>query len=621
MPALVTAPQAGGLADAVFANADEEPDRVVLSRRAPAGGAGSRGGADGTGDGDGAAGWEHVTAARFRDEVLAVARGLLAEGIRFGDRVGLMSRTRYEWTVLDFALWAIGAQPVPIYPTSSSDQVRWMLHDSKAVACVVEHEDHAMTVGAVVNRLPHLTRLWQLDSDALSELARHGFAVDDDLVHRHRKAVTPDAAATIIYTSGTTGRPKGCVITHRNFMVESDNVVARYEPVFHSRNGDEASTLLFLPLAHVFGRMVEVAAVRAKVRLGHQPELAAAELLPAMASFKPTFVLAVPYVFEKVFQGARRKAEAAGRLGPFEKAVDVAVRHAEAMEARAFGTGPGPSASLRMQHQLYEKLVYGKVRGALGGKVRHAFSGGSAMDRRLGLFFDGAGVRIFEGYGLTESTAAAVANPPEQTRFGTVGVPVPGTSVHIAEDGEILVRGGQVFSGYLDDPDATGEALHDGWLATGDLGALDEDGYLTITGRKKEILVTSGGKSVSPAVLEDRVRSHPLVAQCVVVGDDRPFVAALITLDPEGIGHWQTMRAKPVLPVDRLIRDPDLEAEVRRAVVAANTLVSQAESIRAFRILAGQFSEEGGLLTPSLKLKRRAIEKAYAREIEALYHT
>ncbi|MFF3948145.1 AMP-dependent synthetase/ligase [Streptomyces sp. NPDC001902] len=604
IPPLVTAPHVGGLADAVFANADEEPDRIVLSRRT---------GADGTD-------WEHVTAARFRDEVLAVARGLLAQGIRFGDRVGLMSRTRYEWTVLDFALWAIGAQPVPIYPTSSSDQVRWMLHDSEAVACVVEHEDHAMTIGAVIDELPHLTRLWQLDSDALSELARHGLSVDDDLVHQYREAVTPEATATIIYTSGTTGRPKGCVITHGNFMAESDNVVARYEPVFHSKRGDEASTLLFLPLAHVFGRMVEVAAVRAKVRLGHQPNLAAAELLPAMASFQPTFVLAVPYVFEKVFQGARRKAEAGGKLGPFEKAVEVAVRHAEATEARAFGTGPGPSTSLRMQHQLYEKLVYGKVRAALGGKVRHAFSGGSAMDRQLGLFFDGAGVRIFEGYGLTETTAAAVANPPEQTRFGTVGLPIPGTTVHIADDGEIWVYGGQVFSEYLNNPKATAEVLHDGWLATGDLGALDEDGYLTITGRKKEILVTSGGKSVSPVVLEDRVRSHPLVSQCVVVGNDRPFIGALITLDPEGVGHWLTMRAKPQLPIAKLIHDADLETEIRRAVVAANTLVSQAESIRTFRILAGQFSEEGGLLTPSLKLKRRAIEKAYTREIDALYH-
>jgi long-chain acyl-CoA synthetase len=289
------------------------------------------------------------------------------------------------------------------------------------------------------------------------------------------------------------------------------------------------------------------------------------------------------------------------------------------MEAKAFGTGPGPGAGLRVQHQLYEKLVYGKVRAALGGKVRHAFSGGSAMDRQLGLFFDGAGVRIFEGYGLTESTAAATANPPEQTRFGTVGRPIPGTTVHIADDGEIWLRGGQIFAEYLNNPKATHQVLHDGWLATGDLGALDDDGYLTITGRKKEILVTSGGKSVSPVPLEDRVRSHPLVAQCVVVGNDRPFVAALITLDPEGLSHWLAMHGKSVNSMAELVRDPDLESEIRRAVVAANTLVSQAESIRTFRILASQFSEEQGLLTPSLKLKRKAIEKTYATEVDALY--
>ncbi|MDX6347103.1 MAG: long-chain acyl-CoA synthetase [Streptomyces sp.] len=605
IPPLVTAPQVGGLADSVFATAAEEPDRVVLGRRAEAEGLDAP--------------WQDVTAAAFRDEVMAVAKGLIAQGIRFGDRVGLMSRTRYEWTVLDFALWAIGAQPVPIYPTSSSDQVRWMLHDSGAVACIVEHEDHAMTIGAVVDELPQLTRLWQLDSGAVTEIAESGTYIDDDVIHRHRMAVTPDAIATVIYTSGTTGRPKGCVITHSNFMAEADNIIDKYEPVFHSKPGDEASTLLFLPLAHVFGRMVEVAAIRARVRLGHQPNLAASELLPAMASFKPTFVLAVPYVFEKVYRGARRKAEAGGKLSVFEKAVDVAERHAEAMEAKAFGTGPGPGAGLRVQHQLYEKLVYGKVRAALGGKVRHAFSGGSAMDRQLGLFFDGAGVRIFEGYGLTESTAAATANPPEQTRFGTVGRPIPGTTVHIADDGEIWLRGGQIFAEYLNNPKATHQVLHDGWLATGDLGALDDDGYLTITGRKKEILVTSGGKSVSPVPLEDRVRSHPLVAQCVVVGNDRPFVAALITLDPEGLSHWLAMHGKSVNSMAELVRDPDLESEIRRAVVAANTLVSQAESIRTFRILASQFSEEQGLLTPSLKLKRKAIEKTYATEVDALY--
>jgi long-chain acyl-CoA synthetase len=600
VPPLATAPQAGGLADAVYNNAAQAPDQVVLGRKT---------------DGE----WRDVTAAHFRDEVLALAKGLLAAGIRFGDRVGIMSRTRYEWTLFDFALWSIGAQPVPVYPTSSSDQVYWMLHDSGAVACVVEHEDHAMTIGAVVDRLPQLTRLWQLDTGAVAELTAAGAHVDDEVVGRHRFAVTPDAIATVIYTSGTTGRPKGCVLTHANFMAEADNVVARWEPVFHSKPGDEAGTLLFLPLAHVFGRMVEVAAIRARVRLGHQPSLAAKDLIPDLAAFRPTFVLAVPYVFEKVFHSARRKAEADGKLGPFDKAVEVAVRYAEALEHKAFGTGPGPSAALRMQHQLYEKLVYAKVRAALGGRMRHGMSGGSAMERRLGLFFAGAGVTIYEGYGLTECCAAATANPPERTRYGTVGQPVPGTTVHIADDGEVWLRGGQVFAGYLNNPKATDEVLHDGWLATGDLGALDDDGYLTITGRKKEILVTSGGKSVSPVLLEERVRAHPLVAQCVVVGNDRPFIAALVTLDPDGVAHWLSMRGKRPLPPAELVRDPDLETEVRRAVVAANTLVSQAESIRTFRILAAQFSEENGLLTPSLKLKRKAIEKAYSAEIDALY--
>ncbi len=453
----------------------------------------------------------------------------------------------------------------------------------------------------------------------MAELTAAGAHIEDDVVHRHRMAVTPDATATIIYTSGTTGRPKGCVITHANFMAESDNIVLRYEQVFKSKAREEAATLLFLPLAHVFGRMVQVAAVRGRVKLAHQPELAARALLPDLQTFRPTFILAVPYIFEKVFAAARRKAEADGKVGPFDKAVEIAVRYAEAQENKAFGTGSGPSASLRMQHQIFDKLVYSKVRDAMGGRVRHAMSGGSAMERRLGLFFAGAGVIIYEGYGLTESTAAATANPPERTRFGTVGTPVPGTTVHIAEDGEIWLYGGQVFQGYHNDPKATDLVLNDGWFSTGDLGAVDEDGYLTITGRKKEILVTSGGKTVSPVPLEERVRAHPLVAQCIVVGNDRPFIAALVTLDPEAVTHWLAMRGKPEMPPGDLVRDPDLETEIRRAVVAANTLVSQAESIRTFRILANQFSEQDGLLTPSLKLKRKVIETAYSAEVDALY--
>ncbi|MET7685327.1 AMP-dependent synthetase/ligase [Streptomyces sp. NPDC005423] len=602
-PPLVSAPPVGGLADVVFERAQDDPPHVSLGRK------------------DERGQWRDVTAAEFRDEVLALAKGLLARGVRFGDRVAIMSRTRYEWTLFDFALWTIGAQVVPVYPTSSAEQCFWMLHDAQVSAAMVEHEDHAMTIATVIDRLPRLHQLWQLDTGALRELYDAGAHLDDEVVHRHRQAVTPESTATIIYTSGTTGRPKGCVISHGNFMYEADTVIERWESVFHSRRGDEAATLLFLPLAHVFGRMVQVAAVRGGVRFGHQPQLNAAALLPDLVAFRPTFILAVPYIFEKVFNAARRKAEKEGRDGPFDKAVEIAVRYAEAVEARAWDIGPGPSAALRMQHQLFDKLVYSKVRAAMGGRIRNAMSGGSAMDRRLGLFFAGAGVQIYEGYGLTESTAAATANPPGRTRYGTVGQAIPGVTVHIADDGEIWLNGPSVFQEYHNNQKATDETLQDGWLATGDLGSLDEDGYLTITGRKKEILVTSGGKSVAPGLLEERVRDHPLVSQCIVVGNDRPYIAALVTLDGEAVEHWLAMRGKARMAPAELVEDNDLETEVRRAVVAANTLVSQAESIRTFRILAQPFTEEHGLLTPSLKLKRKAIEKAYAAEVEALYQS
>nr|WP_223183435.1 AMP-dependent synthetase/ligase [Streptomyces sp. CBMA370] len=589
------------MADPVFDRGLAEPDRAVLARKGP----------DGR--------WRDVTAARFRDEVLGLAKGLIAEGVRFGDRVAVMARTRYEWTLFDFALWSVGAQPVPVYPTASAEQVFWTLYDSGATACVVEHEDHAMTVGSVIGRLPRLQRLWQLDADAVGELTAAGAGIDEEIVHRHRRAVTPETVATVVYTSGTTGLPKGCVLTHANLMFETEMLAGRWEPVFRSRPGEPASTLLFLPLAHVFGRMVEVTAVRHGVKLGHQPVMAAAELLPDLAAFRPSFVLAVPYVFEKVFQAARHRAEREGRAGPFDKAVEVAVAYAESVEQRAFGKGPGPSAALRVQHQFFEKTVYAKVRAALGGRLRHAMSGGSAMERRQGLFFAGAGITVYEGYGLTESSAAATANPPGRVKHGTVGQPVPGTTVHIAEDGEVWLHGGQVFAGYLNAPEATAAVLSGGWLATGDLGFLDAEGYLTITGRKKEILVTSAGKSVSPSGLEERVRAHPLIAQCIVVGNDRPYIAALVTLDREAVEHWLAVQGRAPLAPAELVRDPALESEIRRGVVAANTLVSPAESIRTFRILAHPFTEEHGLLTPSLKLKRKAIERAYAVEVEALY--
>ena len=601
VPALAEPLLTGGLAESVFTSADKDPGLVALSRRTPDGG------------------WEDVSTAQFRDEVLAIAKGLLHQGVRFGDRVALMSRTRYEWAVLDYALWTIGAQPVPVYPTASAEQLHWILADSQAVACIVEHEDHAMTVGSICDNLPSLRRIWQLDTGALKELALAGRSIPDELIDRHRSSVAPESVATVIYTSGTTGRPKGCLLSHANFAAETDNIVAAYQEVFRRHGNEQPSTLLFLPLAHVFGRMVQIAALRSGVRLGHEPSLAPAQLLPALASFRPTFVPAVPSVFEKLLQRAREAAETGGRAAAFEKAYDLAVRYATAVERHAFGNGAGPSPALRLQHQVYDRAVYSRLRAVLGGRVRHAMSGGSPMSRELGLFFAGAGVPVYEGYGLTESTAAVTSNPPDRPRFGTVGRPVPGTTVRIAEDGEVLVRGGQIFQGYLDN--ALGRPVRSSWLATGDLGRLDAEGYLSITGRKKEIIVTSSGKTVAPALLEDRVRLHPLVSQCIVVGDNRPCIGALLTLDREALAHWQRRRGKPELPPAQARRDPDLHAELQRAVAAANTAVSRAESIRAFRVLAEDFTERQGLLTPSLKLRRRAVHAACAADIDALYAT
>ncbi|MGF1431859.1 AMP-dependent synthetase/ligase [Kitasatospora sp. LaBMicrA B282] len=594
-------PASGGLADSVFEAAERTPELVQLARRTAAGR------------------WAPVTAAAFRDQVLGLARGLLARGVQFGDRVAVMSRTRYEWTLFDYALWSIGAIPVPVYPTAAAEQVRWILAETDAVACVVENEDHAMTIGAVCDALPRLSGIWQIDQGCVRELTADGAGVPEGLVHRQRAGVTAESIATVIYTSGTTGRPKGCLLTHGNFTAEADNVLAGWREVFSAGPNEQPATLLFLPLAHVYARMVQVAAVRGGIRLGHLGELGSEVLLPALGSFRPTFLHAVPYVFEKLYDSARRNAELAGRGETFEQAAELARTWARATERRGLQRGSGPGPALRVRHLAYDRLVYQRIRAALGGRVRSVVCGGSSLRRELGLFFAGAGLPVYEGYGLTETTAAITANPPDSPKFGTVGKPIPGAGVAIAEDGEVWVRGGGVFTGYLNHPRCTAEALHDGWLATGDLGSLDEDGYLTITGRKKDVIVTSSGKNLAPAALEERVQAHPLVAHCVVVGDNRPYVAALITLDPGALEHW--LQARHRAPVDDLtaLADEELHTEIQRAVAAANTAVSRAESIRAFRLLPGSFTVEQGLLTPSLKLRRQAIAQWYAADIEALY--
>ncbi|MFF8830737.1 AMP-dependent synthetase/ligase [Streptomyces sp. NPDC015131] len=602
-PPLVPPVTSGSLADIPFDNAREAPADPVLGRKD----------AEGT--------WTDVTAAAFAAEVLAVAKGLVAEGLRPGDRLAIMARTTYEWTLLDFAAWAAGLITVPVYPTSSALQARWILQDSGAAACVAETMDQARLLSGERRQLPGLRHLWVFDGGAVGALRQAGHRIPDEVITARRAGLSPESVATLIYTSGTTGRPKGCVLTHGNFFAEVDNAVGLLHPVFRSVSKDPASTLLFLPLSHVFGRMVAIGCLRARVRLGHAPSIRTEDLLADLAGFRPTFLLAIPYVLEKVFNTGRATAEKMGRVASFDRAAAIARRYGQAVEAAQHGTGPGPSRGLRLARALYDPLVYRRIRAALGGRVRYAICGGSPLGRRLASFYAGAGVDVFEGYGLTETTAASTVTPPLRPKLGTVGRPLPGTSVRIAADGEVLLRGGHVFTGYWDAQRGTAvpAVASDGWLATGDLGALDEDGYLTITGRKKDLIITSGGKNVTPAPLEDWLRAHPLVSQCVVVGDDRPYVTALITLEPDGLAHWRRMNKKDGVPLKDLVEDEDLRAALQRAVDEANRLVSRPESIRRFRVLATDFTEEAGHLTPSLKLKRAAIARDFAADIDALY--
>ncbi|EYT80648.1 long-chain fatty acid--CoA ligase [Streptomyces sp. Tu 6176] len=591
LPALYEVPADGNLTDIVRRNAAQHPEVAVIARKA--------GGV-----------WQDVTAREFLAEVRAAAKGLIASGVQPGDRVGLMSRTRYEWTLLDFAIWSAGGVTVPVYETSSPEQVRWILGDSGATACLVETDVHAAAVESVREGLPALKNVWQIEAGAVAELERAGQDVSDATVEERGSLAKADDPATIVYTSGTTGRPKGCVLSHRSFFAECGNVVERLRPLF--RTG-ECSVLLFLPLAHVFGRLVQIAPMMAPIRLGCVPDIK--NLTEELASFRPTLILGVPRVFEKVYNGARAKAQADGKGKIFDRAADTAIAY-----SRALDTVSGPSFGLRLRHKMFDKLVYGKLRAVLGGRGEYAISGGAPLGERLGHFFRGIGFTVLEGYGLTESCAATAFNPWDRPKIGTVGQPLPGSVIRIADDGEVLLHGEHLFKEYWNNPDATREALADGWFHTGDLGTLDEDGYLRITGRKKEIIVTAGGKNVAPAVIEDRIRAHALVAECMVVGDGRPFVGALVTLDEEFLGRWCAEHGKPAgSTAESLREDPDLLAAVQSAVDDGNAAVSKAESVRKFRVLGAQFSEEAGYLTPSLKLKRSVVAKDFSGEIEAIY--
>ncbi len=579
----------GNLALSVVRNAVERPHKVVFARRA-------------------GAGWADVTAAQFKRDVDAVARGLVAAGIAVGDRVGLMSRTRYEWTLVDYALWTIGAVTVPIYETSSPDQVAWILQDSGACGVVVETAAHAAAVAAGREAVTALKHVWVLDDGAVADLTAQGTSVSTDDLEARRGSTDRTSLATVIYTSGTTGRPKGCELTHGNFKDLAENAVERLGQVV---DAEGASTLLFLPLAHVFARFIQVLCVESAARMGHSADIKT--LLPDLATFQPTFILAVPRVFEKVYNSAEQRAAGDGRGAVFARATETAIAWSQAQD-----TG-GPSLVLRATHTVFDALVYRKLRAALGGHVQYAVSGGAPLGTRLGHFFRGIGVTVLEGYGLTETTAPATVNTPERVKIGTVGQPLPGVGIRIAEDGEVLIKGVNVFTGYHGNAAATAEAIRDGWFHSGDLGELDDDGFLRITGRKKEIIVTAGGKNVAPAVLEDRIRAHPLVSQCIVVGDGKPFIGALVTLDAEMLPTWAKIHGKPGLTMDAALKDPEVAAEIDGAVADANKAVSKAESIRKYVILPGDFTEETGHLTPSLKLKRNVVLRDYEDEVEALF--
>jgi long-chain acyl-CoA synthetase len=588
-PLVLPATARGSLADVPRRWAGAEPGRVMFSVRSDEG-------------------WRDVSAATFAGDVAALAKGLLAAGVATGEAVAILSRTRYEWTVADFALWSAGAVPVPIYETSSPDQVEWILGDSDVVAVIVETEAHLASLEQARPRLPGLRHVWVVDRGDLDGLSRDGDDVDDTELDARRDSLDRDSLATVIYTSGTTGRPKGVELTHGNFLTLAENTAEKLAVVVKA---DGSSTLLFLPLAHVFARFIEVLAVTAGVRMGHSSDLKT--LLDDFAAFKPTFILAVPRVFEKIYNSAEATAEAGGKGRIFARAAATAVAWSQAQDEGSVPVG------LRVRHAVFDRLVYRRLRSAMGGHVEYAVSGGAPLGTRLGHFFRGIGVSILEGYGLTETTAPATVNRPGEMRIGTVGLPLPGVDVRIDDDGEICLRGVNVFRGYRGNDAATAEAVRDGWFRTGDLGELDDDGFLRITGRKKEILVTAGGKNVAPAVLEDRLRAHPLVSQCIVVGDGKPFIAALVTLDEEMYAAWSANHGLADVPFAAARTDERVVAEVQKAVDDANTAVSKAESIRKFVILDSDFTEDSGHLTPSLKLKRNVVMRDFQDEVDALY--
>ena len=591
VPPLVVSDQYENATDLLLHRLRKSPDHAIFSRVRP----------DGS--------WYDVTTREFHDEVVALAKGLVAAGIKPGQAVAIMSRTRYEWTLIDFAIWFAGAVSVPIYETSAPSQIEWILSDSDSVALFVENEEHTARVNAVRAGLGKLTQVWEIDSEGFRNLMHGGKSVSDADLEQVRSQAELKDLATIIYTSGTTGNPKGCELTHRGFLDHARNACAALPDVAN----DKQSSLIFLPLAHVLARYVSAICVYSGIRVGHLAD--SRQVASVLPVFKPTFLLAVPRVFEKVYNGAELKAEAAGKGKIFRAAAEVAIEFSRAMDQKS-----GPSLGLKLKHGLFDKLVYSKLRAAMGGRVRYAISGGAPLGERLGHFFRGIGLIVLEGYGLTETAAAAVIGRPEWLKIGKVGKALPGTGIRIAEDGEIWLRGINMMRGYWRNEGATRDAFTDDWFHTGDIGELDEDGFLTVTGRKKELIITAGGKNVAPALLEDPLRAHPLVGQAVVIGDGRPFVSALISLDPEMLPVWGANNGlEPNLDLESAIRHPVVIAEIQRAVDAVNTNFSTAEQIRKFELVPQELTEASGHLTPSLKIKRARVMQDFGAHVDRIY--
>jgi long-chain acyl-CoA synthetase len=553
--------------------------------------------------------WTDVSAKDFQEQVKDLAKGFIASGIRPGDAVGIMSRTRYEWALVDFALWFAGAVSVPIYETSAPAQIEWVLSDSDAVALIIENSEHQKRFESIKAMVPSVKKVWKLEDDSLVKLVADGKDISDDQLEKARASLNLDSLATIIYTSGTTGKPKGCELLHRGFVDLSKNAMLELPEVVK----EGTATVLFLPLAHVYARFISILCVHAGIKVGHQPDTT--NVAAAMQSFHPDFLLAVPRVFEKVYNSAEQKAEAGGKGKIFRKAVQVAIDYSRGLDKKG-----GPSLLLKVEHKLFDILVYKKLRAAMGGKVKYAVSGGAPLGERLGHFFRSIGLIVLEGYGLTETSAPAMIGRATDAKIGKVGRVLPGCAVKIADDGEILLKGSNVLRGYWKNPEATKATMEGDWFKTGDIGELDDEGFITITGRKKELIVTAGGKNVAPTALEDPLRASPIIGQAVVIGDQRPFVAALLSLDPEMMPVWLANNGQPSdLTLSQAAKNPRVLQELQKAVDEVNSTVSNAEAIKKFEVIDSELSEKSGHLTPSLKIKREAVTRDFAPIIEQIY--